>query len=87
MLINCSPDRSPSRQSSSSGGLLPEMMESETPPQTPQLKKRATLKCRHEVYLRIQYHRKIILWLPDIPSIRLLRRATTRVCIVCGRTR
>ena len=32
MLINCSPDRSPSRQSSSSGDLLPEMMESETPP-------------------------------------------------------
>ena len=27
-----SPDRSPSRQSSSSGDLLPEMMESETPP-------------------------------------------------------
>ena len=32
MLVNCSPDRSPSRQSSSSGDLLPEMMESETPP-------------------------------------------------------
>ena len=32
MLINCSPDRSPSRQSSSSGDPLPEMMESETPP-------------------------------------------------------
>ena len=32
MLINCSPDPSPSRQSSSSGDLLPEMMESETPP-------------------------------------------------------
>ena len=32
MLINCSPDRSPSRQSSSSGDLLLEMMESETPP-------------------------------------------------------
>ena len=32
MFINCSPDRSPSRQSSSSGDLLPEMMESETPP-------------------------------------------------------
>ena len=32
MLINCSPDRSPSRQSSSSGDLLSEMMESETPP-------------------------------------------------------
>ena len=32
MLINCSPDCSPSRQSSSSGDLLPEMMESETPP-------------------------------------------------------
>ena len=31
MLINYSPDRSPSRQSSSSGDLLPEMMESETP--------------------------------------------------------
>ena len=35
MLINCSPDRSPSRQSSSSGDLLPEMMESETPPASP----------------------------------------------------
>ena len=32
MLINCSPDRSLSRQSSSLGDLLPEMMESETPP-------------------------------------------------------
>ena len=32
MLIDCSPDRSPSQQSSSSGNLLPEMMESETPP-------------------------------------------------------
>ena len=32
MLINCSPDHSPSQQSSSSGDLLPEMMESETPP-------------------------------------------------------
>ena len=32
MLVNCSPDHSPSRQSSSSGDLLPEMMESETPP-------------------------------------------------------
>ena len=32
MLINCSSDRSPSPQSSSSGDLLPEMMESETPP-------------------------------------------------------
>ena len=32
MPVNCSPDRSPSRQSSSSGDLLPEMMESETPP-------------------------------------------------------
>ena len=32
MLINCSPDRNPSRQSSSLGDLLPEMMESETPP-------------------------------------------------------
>lgn len=32
MLINCSPDRSPSRQSSSSGDLLLEMMERETPP-------------------------------------------------------
>ena len=32
MLVNCSPDCSPSRQSSSSGDLLPEMMESETPP-------------------------------------------------------
>ena len=32
MLINCSPDHSPSRQSSSSGDLLPEMMESEMPP-------------------------------------------------------
>ena len=30
--MSCSPDRSPSRQSSSSGDLLPEMMESETPP-------------------------------------------------------
>ena len=33
MLINCSPDRSPSQQSSSLGDLLPEMMESEKPPQ------------------------------------------------------
>ena len=32
MLINCSPDHSPSQQSSSSGDLLPEMMESEMPP-------------------------------------------------------
>ena len=32
MLINCSLNRSPSRQSSSSGDLLPEMMERETPP-------------------------------------------------------
>ena len=32
MLINCSPDHSPCRQSSSSGDLLPEMMESKTPP-------------------------------------------------------
>ena len=32
MLINCSLDRSPSRQSSSSGDLLLEMMESKTPP-------------------------------------------------------
>ena len=32
MLINCSPDRSPSQQSSSSGDLLSEMMENETPP-------------------------------------------------------
>ena len=32
MLINFSADRSPSRKSSSSGDLLPEMMESETPP-------------------------------------------------------
>ena len=32
MLINCSPDRSPSRQSSSLGDLLPDMMESKTPP-------------------------------------------------------
>ena len=32
MLVNCSPDRIPSRRSSSSGDLLPEMMESETPP-------------------------------------------------------
>ena len=32
MLLNFSLDRSPSRQSSSSGDLLPEMMESETPP-------------------------------------------------------
>ena len=32
MLINCSLDRSPSRLSLSSGDLLPEMMESETPP-------------------------------------------------------
>ena len=30
--MSCSSDRSPSRQSSSSGDLLPEMMESETPP-------------------------------------------------------
>ena len=30
--MSCSPDRSPSRQSSSSGDPLPEMMESETPP-------------------------------------------------------
>ena len=30
--MSCSPDRSPSRQSSSSGDLLPEMMESETLP-------------------------------------------------------
>ena len=30
--MSCSLDRSPSRQSSSSGDLLPEMMESETPP-------------------------------------------------------
>ena len=30
--MSCSPDRSSSRQSSSSGDLLPEMMESETPP-------------------------------------------------------
>ena len=30
--MSCSPDCSPSRQSSSSGDLLPEMMESETPP-------------------------------------------------------
>ena len=30
--MSCSPDRSPSQQSSSSGDLLPEMMESETPP-------------------------------------------------------
>ena len=36
MLINCSLDRSPSRQSSSSGDLLPEMMENKTPhPATP----------------------------------------------------
>ena len=34
--MSCSSDRSPSRQSSSSGDLLPEMMESETPsPATP----------------------------------------------------
>ena len=32
MLINCSSDHSPSQQSSSSGDLVPEMMESETPP-------------------------------------------------------
>ena len=30
--MSCSSDRSPSRQSSSSGDLLPEMMESKTPP-------------------------------------------------------
>ena len=30
--MSCSPDRSPSQQSSSSGDLLPKMMESETPP-------------------------------------------------------
>lgn len=30
--MSCSPDHSPSRQSSSLGDLLPEMMESETPP-------------------------------------------------------
>ena len=30
--MSCSSDRSPSRESSSSGDLLPEMMESETPP-------------------------------------------------------
>ena len=30
--MSCSSDHSPSRQSSSSGDLLPEMMESETPP-------------------------------------------------------
>ena len=30
--MSCSSDRSPSRQSSSSGDLLPEMMESEVPP-------------------------------------------------------
>ena len=30
--MSCSSDRSPSRQSSSSGDLLPEMVESETPP-------------------------------------------------------
>ena len=30
--MSCSSDRSPSRQSSSSGDLLPEMMERETPP-------------------------------------------------------
>ena len=36
MIINCSPDHSPSRQSSSSGDLLPDMMQSETtPPDTP----------------------------------------------------
>ena len=38
MLVNCSPDRSPSRQSSSSGDLLPEMMESETPPRASPLR-------------------------------------------------
>ena len=32
MLVNCSPDRSLSRQTSCSGDLLPKMMESETPP-------------------------------------------------------
>ena len=38
MLINYSPDRRPSRQSSSSGDLLPEMMESETPPRASPLR-------------------------------------------------
>ena len=31
-IVHCSSDLSPSQQSSSSGDLLPEMMESETPP-------------------------------------------------------
>ena len=50
-ILPYSSDLSPSQQSSSSGDLLPEMMESGTPPLPYRLTRRAILRYRHGGFL------------------------------------
>ena len=84
----CKLKKRASQQSSSSGDLLPEMMESETPPPAIPPHEAGDLEVSSLRVSPDPQGQKVILWPPEVLSIRLLKRAIERVRhhLVCGRT-